>query len=370
MTVLFSVTVFRNGRPKMAKRFIDTELLLNPWVRSLPPDEKLLWVAIFTRCDNAGVWTVDWDMMKLLVSPSLDPQKVLARFSGRFMELDGGLRWFIPSFIEFQYPKGLQEKNPAHFNVFKTLRKYSIDPLKPLGRPLEGTKDMVMGMEEGKVMEEAKETPTKNAPISSQENPETMTAEEMAGLRANMEKFGLTNPNKMPPAKMAPPDESRSFLEQVINRWPNKHGFQENQHYKLLTLLSRHIAKIGSEDMQRAIDLEIEYCELTKSPCFKFYNYLSEAHYNDSLKLRRSDIDAHLAKAKIRATKSDDDSGYPQTFVLDLWDKLDAKARIEYKTVLASHGFSAEYGPLTRAKESRIGIIAFTRKGEKWPTIR
>lgn len=157
----------------MPKRFIDTELLLNPWVRSLPPDEKLLWVAIFTRCDNAGVWNVDWDMMKLLVSPSLDPQKVLARFSGRFMELDGGLRWFIPGFIEFQYPKGLQEKNPAHFNVFKTLRKYSIDPLKPLGRPFEGTKDMVMGMEEGKVMEEAKETPAKNTPISSQENAPT-----------------------------------------------------------------------------------------------------------------------------------------------------------------------------------------------------
>ena len=62
----------------------------------------------------------------------------------KIVVFDGGNKWFIPSFIEFQYPKGLNPGNNVHDSVLQILNKYNLiehppqAPPKPLPR---GAKD-------------------------------------------------------------------------------------------------------------------------------------------------------------------------------------------------------------------------------------
>jgi hypothetical protein len=62
----------------------------------------------------------------------------------RIVQIDGGKKWFIPSFILFQYGK-LSEKNRAHLNVISVLKKYDLlnsdFSLKGLISPLQEAKE-------------------------------------------------------------------------------------------------------------------------------------------------------------------------------------------------------------------------------------
>ena len=72
----------------MAKRFIQHELLRNPWLRAASTLEKLLWVGLITECDHAGIWIVDWQMMELMVGGKIDPGAAKKFLNGRFLEVD------------------------------------------------------------------------------------------------------------------------------------------------------------------------------------------------------------------------------------------------------------------------------------------
>ena len=77
-------------------------------------------------------------------------------FNDKIIPLDNGAKWFIPSFIEFQYPSGLSENNKAHTGIIKNLERYKneIENYKPLESPLQG--DTVMVMVKDKVMDKDK----------------------------------------------------------------------------------------------------------------------------------------------------------------------------------------------------------------------
>lgn len=137
----------------MAKRFTDTNKYKKPFVRSLPGAYKLLWDFLYHDCDHAGIWIVDFDIAQVYLGPDMpvSRREALELFNQdevRIVELDGGAKWFIPSFIEFQYGQ-LSEKNRAHFSVITMLKKYNLltDDLqisfsnKPLTSPLQGGKD-------------------------------------------------------------------------------------------------------------------------------------------------------------------------------------------------------------------------------------
>ncbi len=139
----------------MAKRFTDTEKWKKPFIRGLKGPYKLLWLYICDDCDYAGIWQVDLEVAEIRIGEKLEEKKALQFFGDKIIPLENGYKWFIPSFIEFQYPTGLSENNKAHTGIIKILEKYKeeISNNKPLESPLQGDKDMDKDMDKVKVMD-------------------------------------------------------------------------------------------------------------------------------------------------------------------------------------------------------------------------
>lgn len=134
----------------MSKRFTDTNKYKKPFIRSLPGAYKLLWDYLYHDCDHAGIWIVDFDIAQIYIGEDMPicKKEALKYFNvdeEKIVEVDEGSRWFIPSFIEFQYGE-LNESNRAHNSVINILKKYNLlrkikKINKPLVSPLEGAKD-------------------------------------------------------------------------------------------------------------------------------------------------------------------------------------------------------------------------------------
>lgn len=156
----------------VAKRFTDTNKYKKPFLRGLQGAYKLLWDFLYHDCDHAGIWIVDFEITQSYLGKDMQVNKeeALRLFNAdevRIIPIDNGKKWFIPSFIEFQYGK-LTEKNRAHVNVITILLKYdlidsslNLKNRKPHTSPLQGGKEMeqeqVKEPEEEKEKEQSKE---------------------------------------------------------------------------------------------------------------------------------------------------------------------------------------------------------------------
>jgi hypothetical protein len=151
----------------MAKRFTDTNKYKKPFIRSLPAAYKLMWDFLYHDCDHAGIWIVDFEIAQAYIGKDavVSKETSLKMFNEgeiRIVELDGGKKWFIPSFIEFQYGH-LSEKNRAHLSVISILQKFDLlntdftlkTKIKPLTSPLQGAKDKDKDKEQDMDMEQA-----------------------------------------------------------------------------------------------------------------------------------------------------------------------------------------------------------------------
>lgn len=130
----------------MAKRFIDTGFYKSPFVRGLKGALKGLYSFIICDCDGAGIWVKDLGIAATYIGFEISEKdfEIFVK-SGKAVDLKNG-KYFFPDFIEHQYPKGLQEKNPAHKNFICELKKFNLidKDLKPLRSPSKGAKVMVM----------------------------------------------------------------------------------------------------------------------------------------------------------------------------------------------------------------------------------
>ncbi len=104
----------------------DTEKWKKRFVRQLPLEYKLLWVYMLDACDHAGIWDVDMEIAMIYTSAKIKEGKALELFGSHVVELDGGGKWFIPDFIEFQYGEQLSERNNVHRSVISRLNKYGL----------------------------------------------------------------------------------------------------------------------------------------------------------------------------------------------------------------------------------------------------
>jgi hypothetical protein len=109
----------------MAKRMTGTEKWDKAWFRKLSPRHKALWEFLRDKCDQAGMWEVDFDNASHFVN---DAEPITAKD----LEVFGNrLEWYSPEkiwivgFCDFQYVE-LSEKSPAHKPVFKLLKKYNL----------------------------------------------------------------------------------------------------------------------------------------------------------------------------------------------------------------------------------------------------
>ena len=138
----------------MAKRFTDTEKWKKPFIRGLQGAYKLLWLYICDDCDHAGIWQVDIEVAAIRIGEKIDSKEAIKSFDEKIIIFDKGNKWFIPSFLEFQYPSGLNPDNRAHNSVIILLEKYNlrISNNKPLISPSEGSMDMDMDKDMDKDM--------------------------------------------------------------------------------------------------------------------------------------------------------------------------------------------------------------------------
>lgn len=138
----------------MAKRFTDSEKWNKRFIRGLKPVYKLLWLFICDECNHAGIWEVDMESAQLKIGGKISEADAIKFFGSKIVVIDRGLKWFIPSFIEFQYVE-LSEKNRAHDKVIFLLRRYGLlDDKNNVNKPLWGVAKAPMDMEEEEAMEE------------------------------------------------------------------------------------------------------------------------------------------------------------------------------------------------------------------------
>jgi len=141
----------------MAKRFLDTSFFKSPFVRGLQGAYKGLYLFIICDCDGSGIWAADFEAASLYIGEKVDILGFQRFFvdNGKAIDLENG-RYFMPDFIEHQYPGGLSLNNVAHKNFIAELLKFNLldENLKPLQSPFKGSKVMVkeMVMVEEKVM--------------------------------------------------------------------------------------------------------------------------------------------------------------------------------------------------------------------------
>ncbi len=121
----------------MTKRFTATEKWVDPWFCSLNEKDKLFWFYLLDNCNHAGVWQVNWPLVKFHIKGFVFNPEC---FKDRIFELSVN-KWYIPKFIDFQYGT-LNSENRAHKSVIDILEKEGAS--KGLLSPLQGRKDMDM----------------------------------------------------------------------------------------------------------------------------------------------------------------------------------------------------------------------------------
>jgi hypothetical protein len=109
----------------MGKRLTATEKWDKAWFRKLSPRHKALWQFLTDRCDQAGMWEVDFESASHFIN-DVTPitEEDLKVFGNRLEKFSNDKIWIV-DFISFQCGD-LSEKSPAHRPVFKLLKKYNL----------------------------------------------------------------------------------------------------------------------------------------------------------------------------------------------------------------------------------------------------
>lgn len=121
----------------MAKRFTDTDKWKRPWFRNLNQKARWVWLYLLDNCDNTGVWIADYALASFQLGFTLN-EKNLTEWLGEKLVRVSEDKFFIPSFVEFQYGE-LNPGNNAHKPVIKLLEK--LGPIKLLNSPYLGAQD-------------------------------------------------------------------------------------------------------------------------------------------------------------------------------------------------------------------------------------
>lgn len=109
------------------KIFTDTTKWDDIWFRGLSPELKLIYLYVCDRCDHAGIWEFDRELLVLhtKVDPT-DENAWLDMFYPKIALLPNG-KWWIKNYIQFQYPKGINRRTNFFDPVYKSLEKNQID---------------------------------------------------------------------------------------------------------------------------------------------------------------------------------------------------------------------------------------------------
>lgn len=105
----------------MVKRFTDTEKWTKQWFGDLSLKEKVLWLYLCDVCSAAGVADFSPRFFSFAVGFTVNRDMLDKSFKGRIIWLEEN-KFFIPSFIDFQYGQ-LTEACKPHKPIIKELEK-------------------------------------------------------------------------------------------------------------------------------------------------------------------------------------------------------------------------------------------------------
>ena len=104
----------------MAKRFTDTEKWKDEWYLSLSNDNRIIWQYLLDNCSIAGIMKKNFKLLNFCCNVNVGEKELLEIFDGRL--IDCGDFYFIPKFLIFQYPNGLDSNKPAVISVKNELK--------------------------------------------------------------------------------------------------------------------------------------------------------------------------------------------------------------------------------------------------------
>ena len=98
----------------MAKRFTDSDKWKKTFLRNLPSVYKIFWLYLCDDCSNCGIWeTSEIDIAMIRTGEKINLDKALKLFNkdeARIHVFDKEKKWFIPSFVTFQYGDDFAQK--------------------------------------------------------------------------------------------------------------------------------------------------------------------------------------------------------------------------------------------------------------------
>ena len=110
----------------MAKRFMDNTVFDRKWYRKLPVRLKIVWFYLINKCNHAGIWECDVDLLSFQIGEEYTLEEILEAFGDNLKEIGDG-KIYITKFIEFQYGLPLNDKVKVHQSVIKLLQKNDIE---------------------------------------------------------------------------------------------------------------------------------------------------------------------------------------------------------------------------------------------------
>lgn len=126
----------------MAKRFTDSDKWKRQWWTELDMKAKLTWIYLLDQCDNRGVWFINYRIMSAHLGFKVDEEILLGWFGQKLEKIDSD-KFFIQSFVEFQYG-ALSPTNNAHKSIIELQIKLNSirgAPGQGLGSPSGGALD-------------------------------------------------------------------------------------------------------------------------------------------------------------------------------------------------------------------------------------
>jgi len=108
----------------MSKRFIDTDLFEDLFFMNLTIEGKILWIYFITKCDHAGIIELNSKLIKFLTGiEKIEP--VIKQLSNRLVTVKKDL-YFIPKYIDFQYPNFPNSKVRQQESAIEILKKHGL----------------------------------------------------------------------------------------------------------------------------------------------------------------------------------------------------------------------------------------------------
>lgn len=103
----------------MPRRFTDTEKWRDEWWGSLDNDYRMIWLYLVDSCSIAGIWKKDFRGLNFNCNTKITENDFYSVFGSRI--IDKGNYFFIPKFLRYQCPKGLNSNKPAIISIIKEL---------------------------------------------------------------------------------------------------------------------------------------------------------------------------------------------------------------------------------------------------------